>query len=225
MKYHIAQNGIQHGELPEEEIISRMRSGELSPGALCWAEGMADWQPLSEKFSLPAAVAVSAPSGAAFNPYSPPASIITAEQSAPGLGAYAGFWLRLVAYIIDYILVNVAALILGFALGIMMVFLNLTDESTLNIVGGILGIVVSWLYFALMESSANQATLGKMALSLVVTNEQGGRISFGQATGRYFAKILSALILLIGFMMCGWTERKQCLHDQLAGCLVYRKVR
>ena len=77
-----------------------------------------------------------------------------------------------------------------------------------------------WLYFALMESSTRQATLGKMALDMKVTDDEGNRISFGRATGRYFAKILSALILLIGFIMVAFTDRKRGLHDMIAGTLV-----
>ncbi|MGC4090180.1 MAG: RDD family protein [Polyangiaceae bacterium] len=80
----------------------------------------------------------------------------------------------------------------------------------------------SWLYFAIMESSPRQATVGKLALGLAVTDENGRRIGFGRATGRYFAKIISSIILLIGFMMVGWTARKQGLHDLIAGTLVYK---
>lgn len=82
--------------------------------------------------------------------------------------------------------------------------------------------VVTWLYYALMESSARQATLGKMALGIIVTDIEGRRIGFGKATGRHFAKILSALILGIGFLMVAFTQRKQGLHDILAGTLVIR---
>jgi uncharacterized RDD family membrane protein YckC/Tfp pilus assembly major pilin PilA len=84
-------------------------------------------------------------------------------------------------------------------------------------------IVVQWLYFALCESSAWQATPGKLALNLCVTDMHGRRIGFGQATGRYFGKILSSFILDIGFMMAGWTARKQALHDLMASCCVVRK--
>jgi uncharacterized RDD family membrane protein YckC len=71
-----------------------------------------------------------------------------------------------------------------------------------------------------MESSARQATLGKMALKLAVTDLEGERIGFGRATGRYFAKFLSWLTLLVGFFMAGFTQRKQGLHDILAKTLV-----
>ena len=83
-------------------------------------------------------------------------------------------------------------------------------------------ILCGWLYFALMESSANQATLGKMAIGIKVTDMSGRRIGFGQATGRYFGKILSSMILLIGYIMAAFTEKKQALHDMLAGCLVVK---
>ena len=92
----------------------------------------------------------------------------------------------------------------------------------LGVLGAVLAVFAGWLYFALMESSASQATIGKTACGLRVTDESGRRISFGRATGRYFAKIVSALIFLIGFMMVGWTRRKQGLHDLIAGTLVVK---
>ena len=86
--------------------------------------------------------------------------------------------------------------------------------------GTILSIVLSWLYSALLESSARGATLGKMVMGARVTDLSGGRISFGRATGRYFAKIISGMILAIGFIMVAFTARKQGLHDMIAGTLV-----
>ena len=80
-----------------------------------------------------------------------------------------------------------------------------------------------WLYFALMESSSKQATLGKMALGIIVTDLNGNRLSFGRATGRYFGKIISGAILMIGYIMAGFTEKKQALHDIIAGCLVVNR--
>jgi ssDNA-binding Zn-finger/Zn-ribbon topoisomerase 1 len=80
-----------------------------------------------------------------------------------------------------------------------------------------------WVYFAVLESSEWQATLGKMVCGLIVVDEYDNRISFARATGRYFAQILSALILGIGFIMVAFTRRKQGLHDLLAGTLVTRK--
>ena len=84
--------------------------------------------------------------------------------------------------------------------------------------------MLNWLYYAFLESSSWQGTLGKKALGLEVTDLQGRRISFARASGRFFGKFISVMILLIGFIMAGFTARKQALHDILAGCLVIRKV-
>lgn len=84
-------------------------------------------------------------------------------------------------------------------------------------------VIMGWLYFAFMESSKNQGTLGKLALGLKVSDLEGNRISFGRATGRFFGKILSGMILYIGYILAGLTEKKQALHDMLAGCLVVKK--
>jgi uncharacterized RDD family membrane protein YckC len=88
-----------------------------------------------------------------------------------------------------------------------------------------ISIVMMWIYYAWMESSSHQGTLGKMALGLIVTDLEGRRINFARASGRYFAKIITGLIPLgIGYMMAGFTEKKQALHDMIASCLVLRKV-
>jgi len=84
-------------------------------------------------------------------------------------------------------------------------------------------IIAGWLYFSLMESSKFQGTIGKLALGIIVTDMEGNKISFGRATGRYFGKIVSAIILYVGFMMAGFTEKKQGLHDILASTLVWKK--
>lgn len=148
---------------------------------------------------------------------------------------YAGFWLRFVAWIIDRIILQVASwiILLPFmaSLGFEGFFRGRPPrpEEVFGIVAHafrfvFIMIAVSWLYYALLESSSWQGTLGKKALGLEVTDLAGRRVSFGRATGRYFGRIISGLILCVGFIMAGFTERKQALHDILAGCLVIRKV-
>jgi uncharacterized RDD family membrane protein YckC len=137
--------------------------------------------------------------------------------------AYAGFWLRVVAYIIDAVVMFVAFLPVGFVLAFAMAAAGIEEMALVQLVSFLANTAAWWLYFALMESSAKQATLGKMALGLVVTDLQGQRLSFSRATGRYFGMLVSALALCIGFIMCAFTEKKQCLHDIMAGCLVSRK--
>lgn len=142
---------------------------------------------------------------------------------------YGGFWVRFLAYVIDAIIVNIASSLIGFVVGLVLGGSLQSAGSSAEVmaatsgaIGGLVGLVGAWLYFALLESSSYQATPGKMALGLVVTDELGRRIGFGRATGRYFAKILSTLILLFGFFMIGWTQRKQGLHDMIAGTLIYK---
>jgi uncharacterized RDD family membrane protein YckC len=144
---------------------------------------------------------------------------------------YVGFWRRVLAYLIDAVLINVVLVVLHVATG-GMIYETATMGATQDGVGfqfntSPLGTIIAflggWLYFALMESSARQATLGKMAIGAKVTDLQGQRIGFARATGRYFAKILSAVILLIGYIMVGLTKRKQGLHDMIAGTLVLNR--
>lgn len=117
-----------------------------------------------------------------------------------------GLWERFVAFLIDSILLGIIGAILT----------ALVDETTSSTIATLLG----WLYYAGMESSSRQATLGKSLMGIYVAGLDGQRISFLRATGRYFAKILSALILMIGFLMAAFTARKQALHDKIASTLV-----
>ena len=80
--------------------------------------------------------------------------------------------------------------------------------------------VITWLYFAICESSSWQGTIGKLALGIRVTDMNGAKISFPRALGRYPAKYLSTIILGIGFLMVAWTQRKQGLHDMVCNTLV-----
>ena len=149
---------------------------------------------------------------------------------ANGPGArYGGFWIRVVAAIIDFLIVSLVvapvSAIIGLVIGTVggAVAMPGFGVHLVNlIVGGGLSLFANWIYEAGMESSSKQATLGKMALALKVTDIEGRRISFARATGRHFAKILSGMILGIGYIMVGFTERKQGLHDMLAGTLVRR---
>lgn len=127
--------------------------------------------------------------------------------------AYAGFWRRVAAYMIDWLVLLVPSFILGVLLG-----------GALGDVGAALAqiaaIILSWVYFSSMESSPRQGTVGKRAMGLRVCDINGQRISFGKASGRYFGKILSGLLVCIGYLMVAFTDRKQGLHDKMAGTLV-----
>jgi len=153
------------------------------------------------------------------SPTAPPASV-----------QYAGFWRRFVAMLIDTLALGAVYSAVAVAGGVsMMGFRNTNDPAAAGVAMGgfmflfLIEIAGGWLYFALMESSSNQGTLGKMALGLRVTDLDGRRISFGKATGRFFAKILSGMTLCIGYLMAGFTQKKQALHDFVAGTLVLTK--
>ena len=212
MQLFLAKDGKQTGPFSEEQVMSMLAGGAVSSSDLCWHEGLSTWLPLSQVVTCASA----AP---------PPIPTISIQPGVPmsPSGRHPGFWLRFVAFIIDMIICNVGGFLLGLLFGILMVSQGVKDQDVLGGLGMMLGIVLQWLYYTLMESSSKQATLGKMACGFFVTDLEGKRISFGKACGRYFGMIVSALILGIGFLMCAWTERKQCLHDTMAGCLMFKK--
>lgn len=159
---------------------------------------------------------------------------------------YIGFWKRFVAHLIDQVILGfistiiIVPVFIFFGLGVFSQFDNSRDFRIENvsfqpdeisiyevslmisiiIILTLISIIISWLYYALMESSRRQATVGKLILNMRVTTLFGERISFGRASGRYFAKILSSLILGLGYLMMLFSERKQTLHDMLSGCIV-----
>jgi len=164
-------------------------------------------------------------------PALPPQVVAILREGAGQLG-YAGFWTRATAYSIDYILVSVVTtvfvLVILRMLGISLIPMGLGDSSgSMSMFGQVvilevIDIASTGIYFAWMESSSWQATLGKRMLGIRVTDLGGRRISFARATGRYFAKLVSSLAFCIGFMMAAFTEKKQALHDIIAGTLVVK---
>jgi len=187
-----------------------------------------------------AAPAPGAPAAAAsFQPVpASPAGYAPAPVGYPVAQAgvrYGGFWIRVVAAIIDTIIVSVVLAPFKAIFGLGGLALGGFDghgfhspRALLYLIfgGGVLGLLklgANWLYEALMESSSYQATLGKMIFGMKVTDLYGNRISFARATGRHFAKIISLVTLCIGFIMVGFTERKQGLHDMIAGTLVPKR--
>jgi uncharacterized RDD family membrane protein YckC len=149
----------------------------------------------------------------------PPPSAWQERPATTAISGYGGFWVRVAAYLIDSIVILVIGVLIGGVYGFMVGFTGGTEAMAIS--GGyVIGFVVTWLYFALMESSERGATFGKRAMGLRVVTDQGQRLTFGHATGRFFAKLVSALVLGIGFLMVAFTERKRGLHDMMAGTLV-----
>lgn len=136
---------------------------------------------------------------------------------------YAGFWVRVGAQLIDGLVLwpfLVAFDYLTFGDPFPPEPARITPAFATST---LVAIAAYWLYSALMESSARQATLGKMLLRLQVTDLEGNRISFGVATGRHFTEYLGALALGLGYIMNVFTDKRQCLHDKVARTLVLER--
>jgi uncharacterized RDD family membrane protein YckC len=154
---------------------------------------------------------------------------------------YAGFWLRFVAYVIDYIIIYVVqSFVFIPVLGLMGISFasrmnnmeTMSDAETMGMIGSMVALAsatallttaIAILYWSLMESSKYQATIGKMALGLKVTDVDGNSLDFVKSLIRNICKIISGMILFIGYIMAGFTEKKQGLHDIIAGTLVVKK--
>ncbi|HVO57814.1 MAG TPA: RDD family protein [Dongiaceae bacterium] len=169
---------------------------------------------------------------------SAPAQPVSPHWLPPPISPYAGFWLRFVAHLVDGVVVGIfiGVIIIPIFLltGVAASFRGLRPDgapdpavvaalvSSIALIAGA-SFLLGWLYNAYFESSDWQGTVGKKILNIKVTDLNGNRISFGRATGRFFSKFISGLIPLgIGYIMAGFTERKQALHDMIASCLVLR---
>ncbi len=142
-----------------------------------------------------------------------PAAVLKTEV------AFAGFWRRLLAYLIDFaVLFGVEVAIFG--------AVHVLAPDNLDALANIVPVcaVVAWAYYVLFESSPARGTLGKLALGLYVADVNGDPIGFWRAVFRNALKTASTLLIGAGWFMAAFTPRKQALHDLLAGTLVLRKV-
>jgi uncharacterized RDD family membrane protein YckC len=184
--------------------------------------------------AAPAAASIPGASPADLPGTPPPASAALptwtpAAPAAPVL--YGGFWRRVLAFIVDGLVVGAIMLPFGLGLGLAHLSAVFSEELTPEAIYSLMAtsmfvwfirVLVSWLYGAGFESSKFQATPGKMLLGLKVTDLQGRRVTFLRATGRALGKWLSGMILGIGYLLAAFTDRKQGLHDLMAGTLVRR---
>jgi uncharacterized RDD family membrane protein YckC/Tfp pilus assembly protein PilE len=226
---------VEHGLWPDQLMIAEVGSNqwrafrELSPAAQVMpAEEVAAEPDIATTSARPAGYA---PTMAADHGHSL-ARVGAIDDSAPaavlppGETVHAGFWRRVAAYFIDGFIVGIIAWVVGLVL---ILGIAATGGISAMIAATFLNYVVMiaiyWLYFALQESSAAQATLGKRAFGLKVTDDHAHGISFGRASGRFFGKFVSSFTLGIGYALAGFTERKQALHDMMAATfVVFRDV-
>ena len=232
------------GLLAPEALVWREGMSEWRPWREMIREVVAGDLPGDPQAEALVKAAEAAPADGAYRPYAiaeatpyapPQANVETVDAVVQGgRVVYAGFWKRFAAYFIDYFAVTAMTYALMIPLAIMAgVGLGASASSDdpfasgagIAFIGGIylVAITIPLLYFAWMHSSKHQATLGKMAIGIKVTRSDGGRISFWRAFGRLFATFLSSMILMIGYIMAGFTERKQALHDMVCDTLVVDK--
>lgn len=246
--YYTDTAGVQVGPVTAADVRGALASGRASSASLAWREGMAGWLPISQ---LGAELGDANPYGIPPPPQAPPAlelEPMPADEPRP-MGwneanpyrapnasvevrststdvVYAGFVRRWAAFFLDSLILGIPIIILAMVLGMAMTgddLLTSTQSNTFQGVYYLLIFVVKPVYYAGMESSASQATLGKMAMGIKVTDESGHRLSFGHALGRWFAAALSYITLYIGFLMAAFTDRKRALHDMVASTLVVDK--
>ena len=212
--------------MPENIFCSKCGTQNSNTAQFCQSCGTALWP-------APAAAPSVQPQPAQVQPsYAPPPPAYVPAVASP----YGGFWMRFLAYVIDRIIVSIVAAPFVFVMVLPTIGRIVREaqdnqepspELIFSMVAGVSTFVICafvgyWLYEALLTSSSWQGTVGKRVLRLKVTDEQGNRIGFGRATGRFFAKIVSQLIMWIGFIMVAFTDRKRGLHDMMAGTLVMK---
>ena len=246
--YHLPGQG-RVGPMAADDVREAYRDGCVQRDTLAWHVGARDWLPLDRfsdslgldemaaptmpppVYATPAAVAGEAVERA--SPYAPPRAALSEAddyQAATGEVVYAGFWKRLAALMIDAVVVTIAyyvvVVVAMIAFGIGMAGMIKADSATPGSIAALLAVVyltypiISGLYYVGLESSSAQATLGKMAVGIKVTDDDGRRMSRGRALGRWASHLLCYLTVYIGYVMAGFTARKRGLHDMVASTLV-----
>jgi uncharacterized RDD family membrane protein YckC len=251
MSWYYAENNERRGPIEDADFQSLVSAGTIAPETLVWREGFAEWLPYSQASSAVTVPAPTASSSLATGLSSADTSAQACSQcgrlfpademvsyegrsicaackpiffqkikegaSVIGQREYAGFWIRVGAKIVDGIILQVAARILGLFVGLAF---KGTDAAVW--VAGGLGLIINAIY-VIYFTGKYSATPGKMVCKLEVIRPDGSPLTFGRATGRYFAEILSSLTLGIGYLMVAWDDEKRALHDRVADTRVVRK--
>ena len=234
--WYYAVGTERNGPIDITALRQMLSSGQLNAHTLVWTDGMPNWiaaithpdLAVAAQQQMQGTQQAGGYQQGGYTGYVAPGQPLQYYANQPTF-VYAGFWLRFAGWLLDFLITFFGGCIVGGVVGVIIGITgggrgsNPNAEVGLQIISYILSIMIGWLYYAIMESSAAQATLGKMACGIKVTDMEGNRISFGRATGRHFAKLLSGIILGFGYFMAGWTERKQGLHDIIAGTLVVKK--
>jgi uncharacterized RDD family membrane protein YckC/Tfp pilus assembly protein PilE len=213
--FYLDLNREKHGPVNSDFILAELKGGKISNTTMVWRDGLPDWVPVSQVLNE---LGISGP------PPPPPYSGTRLDTRTEDV-VYAGFFRRWAALFLDQLIITipllVALILLAVAFGLFGTDHNSeTGFAVLQSLYYLLYLITAGLYYAGLESSKHQATFGKRALGIKVTDDAGNRISFTNALGRWAAASLSYLTCYIGFLMAAFTERKRALHDMVAGTLV-----
>jgi len=228
MQVWIGRNGERFGPYEESEVRQWLRDGTCRPEELGWYEGMTDWRPLGELFPderpAPGAVPPAPPP--------PPPFMGVTDAAEP---EYAGFWLRFGAWVIDYLILMVPFTAISIAMGLGTAMATLLSHFENDRTGAVTAyaaavqpitfvlLVIGFAYYVFFECSRWQATPGKMAVGIRVTDVAGRRLTVARAAGRNAVRLVNAftvLIPMVAYVTAAFTQRKQGVHDLLAGTYV-----
>ncbi|QDU78530.1 RDD family protein [Polystyrenella longa] len=218
IKWYYQINGEEHGPVTSDDLRRMAVAGTLNPNDLVRKEDMDEWLPATRLKGLEFANTDYAPYDEEYDPdsetYDETEYVRTrGEGDHAQRLEYAGFWLRFCALMVDTIVTVVIFILMEEVMWVL---------GNNAVMGTVMEYALGILYFAFFESSAYQGTPGKLLLGIKVTDLHGRRISFLRALGRTFAKYLSAIIFLIGYIMAAFTSKKQALHDLIASTLVVK---
>ena len=248
MSWYYSENNERRGPLEDAAFHALVSAGTIRPDTLVWREGMAEWSPYASVASggaepVKMAPAVSAGTvGAGARACSqcgrlfPADEMISYEGSSicaeckplffqkvkegavvAGAREYAGFWIRFCAKFVDGILLNIMGRVVGLVIGLVF-----GEGSAAIWTSFVLGLGINAAYVIYFTGKSG-ATPGKMACKIQVICADGSPMTYGRATGRFFAEWLSALTLMIGYIMAGFDEEKRALHDRICDTRVVRK--
>lgn len=243
MEWYYAENNERRGPVSDAEFNELIRTGRISASTHVWRSGWADWAPLGERPLVTTEPADgNAPcvecrqtypttemvqyAGAFVCPNCKPLFFQKVKEGIEPARdmIYAGFWIRFLAKFVDGIIVGIPGWVLQFGA---MAFVNPDDPDSANM--GIVMMLVGWVIsFALQIAYSTWmhgrfgATVGKMACGLRVVTASGGKIGYALACGRFFAEMVSGIILYVGYIMAGFDDEKRALHDRICNTRVIR---
>jgi uncharacterized RDD family membrane protein YckC len=235
MSWYYAWNGQQAGPVEDAELLQLAMAGTVTASTLVWRSGMPAWAPYST-ISPPIAAERCLQCQQPFPPdrmiplaaglVCPACKPIVLQRIREGLAPlpsatrFAGFWIRLIARMIDNTITSIAAYI--FQIPMLLLLARMDKKAGPDMPAFLAAMAVAVLlslgaaaYYEAWFIKNKGATPGKMILGLKVIRARGGTFTWGLAIGRYFAYVLGGFTLYVGYLMAGWDEEKRALHDRI----------